>query len=833
MTVINLSTLDGADGFRLQGISFGDNSGRSVSGADDVNGDGFADIIVGSRNADPGGKSNAGETYVEFGKASGFTAGVDLSTLEGPDGFRLDGIDAEDTSGFSVSGAGDLNGDGFADLVIGARGADPNTDSNAGETYVVFGKAAGFTASLDLGALDGADGFRLDGIDAVDRSGTSVSGAGDVNGDGFADLIIGANQADPNLINSAGESYVVFGKAGGFTSSIDLAALDGANGFRLDGSAASDLSGFSVSGAGDVNGDGFADLIIGANNTDPNGDSNAGETYIVYGKAAGFAANLDLGSLDGADGFQLDGANAFDASGIAVSDAGDVNGDGFDDLIVGAAYAAVNGSNLVGESYVVFGFDSGAVTHQGTDFANKISGDSGANVMIGGLGNDRLIGAGGLDVLRGGGGDDALVIADLGFRQVHGGAGTDALSIAGNGFNLDFTAVGSQLVTSIEAIELAGFGAKTTLDRLSIVNLSEASNSVAVEGSTNERLILADEGWSLTSADGATHTFANGAATVVVESTLSRDVTGSALADTLLGGDGDDNFVGGGGNDAITGGDGEDTADYSGAAGFINVNLITGATQDGDGGTDTLTSIENVVGTTFNDIIIGNASVNTLTGGDGVDRLDGRGGDDVMIGGDGNDIYTVSDVGDVVTERASEGTDRINTSVDFTNPDNVELLVGKFSNVGLNLTGNAARDQITGANKINSPDAIFGLGGNDTSVGLVGNDVINGGSGNDRIFGPSGLDVIDGGAGNDRVTGQQGADTFVFGFAEGRDTITDFNGAENVIDLSAHGFADFAAVLAATTDVSGSAVINFHGLHNLKIQGVLEATLAADDFILA
>ena len=614
---------------------------------------------------------------------------------------------------------------------------------------------------------------------------------------------------------------------------LNLSTLDGADGFRLDVVDAGDFSGRAVSEAGDVNGDGFFDLIIGANNADPNGDSNAGETYIVYGKAADFAANLDLGSLDGADGFQLDGANAFDASGIAVSDAGDVNGDGFDDLIVGAAYAASAGTNLVGESYVVFGFDSGAVTRQGTDFADKISGDSGANVMIGGLGNDRLIGVGGLDVLRGAGGDDALVVADLSFRLVHGGTGTDTLNIAGNGLNLNFTATGSQLVTSIEAIELAGFGAKTTLDRLSIVNLSEASNSIAVEGSTNERLILADEGWSLTSDNGTTHTFANGAATVVVESTLRRDITGSALADTLLGGDGDDNFTGGGGNDIINGGGGEDTVNHGRATGLINVNLITGTSQDGDGGTDTLASVENVVGSAFNDVLIGSASVNTLSGGDGIDRLDGRGGDDVMIGGDGNDIYTVSDVGDVVTELAGQGTDRINTFVDFTNPDNVELLVGKFSNIGLNLTGNATRDQIIGANKVNSPDAIFDLGGNDLLVGLVGNDVINGVAGNDRIFGNSGLDVIDGGVGNDRVTGQQGADTFVFGFAEGRDRITDFNGTEDVIDLSACGFADFAAELAATTDVSGSAVINFVGPHNLTLQGVLEATLASDDFILA
>jgi hypothetical protein len=152
---------------------------------------------------------------------------INLSTLDGADGFRLDGIDGNDFSGSSVASAGDVNGDGFDDLIIGAFGADSNT----GESYVVFGKASGFTASLDLSSLDGTNGFRLDGIDAFDRSGWSVASAGDVNGDGFADLIIGAWVAD----SSAGESYVVFGKASGFAASLDLSTLDGSNGFRLDG----------------------------------------------------------------------------------------------------------------------------------------------------------------------------------------------------------------------------------------------------------------------------------------------------------------------------------------------------------------------------------------------------------------------------------------------------------------------------------------------------------------------------------------------------------------------------------------------------------------------
>ena len=183
-------------------------------------------------------------------------------------------------------------------------------------------------AIFPLFGLNGDNGFVLNGIDASDRSGRSVSSAGDVNGDGIDDLIIGADRADPNTNNSAGESYVVFGSNSGFSGSLDLSSLDGSNGFVLNGIDAFDKSGRSVSSAGDVNGDGIDDLIIGAYGADPNGNY-AGESYVVFGSNSGFSGSLDLSSLDGTNGFILNGIDFGDRSGRSVSSAGDVNGDGY------------------------------------------------------------------------------------------------------------------------------------------------------------------------------------------------------------------------------------------------------------------------------------------------------------------------------------------------------------------------------------------------------------------------------------------------------------------------------------------------------------------------
>ena len=144
---------------------------------------------------------------------------TELSNLESESGggFVINGVDVNDNSGFSVSAAGDVNGDGLDDVIIGAYLADPNGNSTSGSSYVVFGTESTDAIELSTLEIEGGGGFVINGVDGNDFSGYSVSGAGDINGDGLDDVIIGAYQADPNG-NNSGSSYVVFGTCLLYTS---------------------------------------------------------------------------------------------------------------------------------------------------------------------------------------------------------------------------------------------------------------------------------------------------------------------------------------------------------------------------------------------------------------------------------------------------------------------------------------------------------------------------------------------------------------------------------------------------------------------------------------
>lgn len=301
----------GADGSLIHqwdGTAILDTLGNSVSGAGDINQDGFDDVIVGAYFASPGGRAQAGMAFVY--------SGLDGSTL-----FSWEGANPNDRLGVDVSGAGDVNADGYPDVLIGLGWSSPGGVLYAGAATVYSGK-------------DGSILHHWTGGTGSDYFGFALSDAGDVNADGYDDVAISATGDDPPGLAFAGSTYVFSGK-------------DGSQLYKWQGIASGDYFGSAVSGAGDVNADGFDDVVVGAKFSSPGGLAFAGSAFVFSGQ-------------DGTQLYEWNG-QASDELGYSVSEAGDVNQDGYADVIVGAPEANHVGTGNTGAAMVYSGFDGSVI----------------------------------------------------------------------------------------------------------------------------------------------------------------------------------------------------------------------------------------------------------------------------------------------------------------------------------------------------------------------------------------------------------------------------------------------------------------------------------------
>ncbi len=316
----------------------GDKSGTVVTSAGDINGDGFDDFLIGSPNNDQFGE-NSGKVHIVFGKSSGWS----MLTLLKNSQFSFRGItgSTSDNSGIgsSIAPVGDVNGDGFSDFMIG----DPNADIEGyheGKVYLIFGKSSGWGKNVDISTITTS----FVGEENSDFAGWKIAGIGDVNGDGYDDLMIGAIGND-EFGKKTGQVYIIFGKRYGWEKDMPLSQANAS----FHGEMVCNSIGCSLAGVGDVNGDGLDDIAIGNYNNQP-----TDMVYLVFGRRSGWEMGMNISTCNAS--FKAEYPN--DHTGFSMAGPGDLNNDGFDDILIGAPQNNEK-DTWAGQAYLIHGMSTG------------------------------------------------------------------------------------------------------------------------------------------------------------------------------------------------------------------------------------------------------------------------------------------------------------------------------------------------------------------------------------------------------------------------------------------------------------------------------------------
>ncbi|MGV2134083.1 beta strand repeat-containing protein [Agrobacterium vitis] len=794
----------------------GDAAGDTLTGIDKIIGSDFNDTFTSNSEITlAGGKGD--DTYV----VGNSNVSVSESTGAGSDTVRasVNYTLSNYVETLEYIGVGDFTGTGSAqdNTIIGGAGND-----------TLIGKAG---ADI-LNGGDGSDTASYEGSAAVNVNlKTGVTSGGDAAGDTFTSIenLTGTNNAD--TMTGDDNNNVLNGGGGNDT-------LAGGN------------------GADTLNGGDGDDSLVGGEGADTLNGGIGTDTASYASSLAAIKINLVTGTNTGGDAADdtLSGIDKiigsdFNDTFTANSTITFAGGKGDDTYVVGNSNVSVSESTGAGSDTV-----RASVNYTLSDYVETLeyigagyftgTGNTQDNTIIGGAGNDTLIGKAGADILN-------------------GGDGSDTASYEGS------SAVNINLKSNVAT---GGEAAGDTFT--SIENLTGTSNADTLTGNDNNNVLKGGDGNdTLAGGKGAdTLTGGNGDDTLEggegadkLDGGIGNDtLVGGEGADTLTGSDGDDTFVGGEGADTLSGGAGTDTASYASSLAAIKINLVTGTNTGGEAADDTLTGIDKIIGSDFNDTFTASSSI-------------------TLAGGKGDDTYVVSQIATttVLVEEASAGTDTVETTLtSYTLKTNFENLTHTDSTNFLGY-GNSADNVIVSQGGV---DKLYGYAGNDTIRGGSGGDTIDGGDGSDTasysdstaavtinlltktisggyatgdvftsienvegsayadtltgdtganvLSGGASDDVLDGGTGNDALYGGEGSDVFVFNASYGNDVVFDFQASSDTIDLTGMGFATVSDAAAYASEIEDGVLFNFGNGDTLAVHGLSYASLTSSDTLM-